>query len=538
MKEILNSVSKTHPELVEEWHPIKNGDLTPDDVPEMSDKKVWWQLLYTDPKTGKKYVFEWQAIVKNRCRGQGCPYLSGKRIWVGYNDLQTTDPNLAKEWHPTKNGEITPQMVMRSTNKKYWWLYPYDDPITGKHFDFEWEASVNSRSRGKGCPFLVGKGVWPGYNDLESSYPKIAEEWHPSKNGNLTPRDVTTNSYKKVWWLGKCGHEWQSTISHRTRGHGCIYCAKSNAKLLPGYNDLQTVYPDIAKEWHPTKNGNLTPDKISARNERKVWWLGNCGHEWSASIHNRTGNRGCPICAKEYKSSFPEQAIFYYVKLLFPDATNGDRKELNGLELDIFIPSKRIAIEYDGYSWHKTQIRRDCDKALLCKDNGIRLIRIREKGLPSIDNCENIFVENTLNETIYDLFSLIGKELNISVDIDTDKAAITKQFLSSRHRHKWWEQYPELLDEWNYEKNGNFTPYLAMLKDKVWWKCRNCGQEWETTITHRTRAKTGCPNCGRKKTAKAKYKKVKNTDTGEVFLSLKDALKKVDMCGFRIVEKR
>jgi hypothetical protein len=72
----------------------------------------------------------------------------------GINDLATVNPELAKEWHPTKNGDLTPDMVNVDSNRKVWWQLPYDDPKTGEHFDFEWEATVANRNKGMGCPFL------------------------------------------------------------------------------------------------------------------------------------------------------------------------------------------------------------------------------------------------------------------------------------------------------------------------------------------------------------------------------------------------
>ena len=103
----------------------------------------------------------------------------------GKNDLKTINPQLADEWHPTKNGTLQPTDVVYGSGKKAWWLKPYDDPITGKHF--EWEATVSSRSKGAGCPFLSGQAVWRGYNDLASANPVLAKEWHPTKNGSLLP---------------------------------------------------------------------------------------------------------------------------------------------------------------------------------------------------------------------------------------------------------------------------------------------------------------------------------------------------------------
>lgn len=131
-----NDLATVLPELAAEWHPTKNGRLTPQDVTAGSSKMVWWLLPYDDPNTGKHFDFEWYTMVAHRKNGCGCPYLSNKnpKVWIGFNDLATTDPELAAEWHPTKNGDLSPQQVSSNSNKKVWWLLPYDDPKNRETF--------------------------------------------------------------------------------------------------------------------------------------------------------------------------------------------------------------------------------------------------------------------------------------------------------------------------------------------------------------------------------------------------------------------
>ena len=131
-------MNKLDPKLVAECHPTKNGDLKPEDVAPMSHKRIWWKG--TAGHT-------WSATAANRSRGSGCPYCSGKKV-ASDNNLQAVNPELAKQWHPTKNGELTAKNVTPMSNKKAWWRCPYGH---------EWEARVSSRSKGTGCPFDSGK---------------------------------------------------------------------------------------------------------------------------------------------------------------------------------------------------------------------------------------------------------------------------------------------------------------------------------------------------------------------------------------------
>ena len=114
-------------------------------------------------------------------------------------------------------------------------------------------------------------------------------------NGDLTPNDVSAGSQKKVWWQCSKGHEWLAAVCYRNNGGGCPIC--SGKKVLAGYNDLATLNPELVKEWHPIKNGTLTPSDVTSGSSKKVWWLCEKGHEWDAIICNRSKKKsGCPFC--------------------------------------------------------------------------------------------------------------------------------------------------------------------------------------------------------------------------------------------------
>jgi uncharacterized Zn-finger protein len=265
------------PDLASEWHPTKNGELTPRDVKPGTEKKVWW--LCADGH-------EWESRGDHRSRGSGCPYCSGYFAIVGETDLATLRPDLASEWHPTKNGELTPRDVKPGTYKKVWWL------CSERH---EWEATIENRDNGRGCPYCSGRLAIVGETDLATVNPKVALEWHPTKNGELTPRDVKAGSSGKVWWLCADGHEWRTTANHRQIGNGCPYC--SGRVAIVGETDLATVNPKVALEWHPTKNGELTPRDVTASSGKKSWWLCSERHEWESVVASRNAGTGCPYCS-------------------------------------------------------------------------------------------------------------------------------------------------------------------------------------------------------------------------------------------------
>src|SRR3990172_2392443 len=132
------------------------------------------------------------------------------------------------------------------------------------------------------------------------THPEIAGEWHPEKNGSLTADSVLAGSNKRFWW--RCpkdpDHVWQASPANRMGRNrtGCPCCA---GKKPSHTNSIAVLFPDVAAQWHPTKNGDLTPDSVAAGSEKKVWWLCHKGtdHVWQASVAKRTtGGQGCPFC--------------------------------------------------------------------------------------------------------------------------------------------------------------------------------------------------------------------------------------------------
>jgi hypothetical protein len=283
-------LTQSNPELCREWHPTLNGDLTPDKVSAGSHKKVWWL---------GKCGHEWESEIASRTLGRGCGYCSGNKVLKGFNDLQTKFPKIAREWHPTLNGDLKPSEVISGSRDKAWWL---------GDCGHEWEASIGSRTKmNRGCGYCSGNFVLDGFNDLATTHPELTQEWHPTLNGDLTPSQFSFGSSKtKVWWLGKCGHEWEGSVASRIRSN-CPFC--SGNLVLKGFNDLESRYPELAKEWHDSKNGDLLPSAITFGSNKVIWWLGKCGHEWEGILGNRVRGAGCSICAgKEVLAGFNDLA--------------------------------------------------------------------------------------------------------------------------------------------------------------------------------------------------------------------------------------
>jgi DNA-directed RNA polymerase subunit RPC12/RpoP len=190
-------------------------------------------------------------------------------------------PELRSEWSD-KNKGINPSSVSYGSNRILWWK-----GICGH----VWQASAKDRSGGNGCPYCTGKRVLAGFNDVASKAPELAAEW--SEKNILSPNSVTTGSHKKIIWKGICGHEWEAIVKNRVKGSGCPYCA--SIKVLKGFNDLQTVAPEIAGEW--SDRNKISAEEVLPNSNQKVWWRCEEGHEWRTTVAIRMGGSRCPYCS-------------------------------------------------------------------------------------------------------------------------------------------------------------------------------------------------------------------------------------------------
>lgn len=204
-----NDLGTTAPELASQWNWQRNGDLTPMAVFRSTARKIWWV---------DDLGHEWLAGANERSNGAGCPFCSGQRILVGFNDLATRRPDVAAEWHQERNGTRTPQTVTAMNGTKVWWLCG-----ACAH---EWQTTVASRSTGTGCPACAGQVVRLGVNDLAGRRPDIAATWATDLNGATRACEVAVYSNRKFWWRCDAGHPWLSTVNNRSHGQGCPECAE------------------------------------------------------------------------------------------------------------------------------------------------------------------------------------------------------------------------------------------------------------------------------------------------------------------------
>lgn len=440
-----NSLSTLNPELANQWHPTKNGSLTPLDFTPGSSKKVWWLCK-------KAPDHEWESSIKNRTKGRGCPMCRGLYV-VKSNCLSTTHSKLASELHPKKNGTINGENIHCQSTKRVWWQCGHNP----KH---EWETILSQRVRlNTGCPFCDGQRITRD-ESLGVKNPTLSKQWHPTKNKNLTPFDEGEWSNKLVWW--QCSennsHIWKTTINNRSKGKQCPYCTN---KKVDDSNCLATHFPKLSLEWHPTKNKKLTPFDVTPGSDKKVWWLCNKNptHFWKASIQPRTKNDiGCPFCVLTPQSR-QELTITFELMLFFKIDPKGFKTRVNGKiwSIDIYVPEFNLGIEFDGSYWHKDKRALDKLKTEKLEKDGFQIMRIREEPLKPITPIDII---SSLPFNAKKVTNGILNHILNSYKVEKEKIELIMEYLKKRtlQNEKRLNTYvDEILEEKSKKKQKRTT---------------------------------------------------------------------------------
>lgn len=225
-------------------------------------------------------------------KNYGCPFCGSQQLLAGFNDLQTVNPDLASQWHPTLNGSQKPSDVAPQSNKKAFWLCPVGGENGPEH---SWEANIQSRHKGNGCPYCGNRKVLTGFNDLATKRPDIAAEWHPTENGDITPETIAPGSNKKVWWLCANSHEWQAIINNRTsKGSGCKQCNKAKPKVA---RETVASISTLASSWHPDNDKSSAEVTLGSLYMAKWICDKDSRHVWSTTVANRDRGGNCTVCS-------------------------------------------------------------------------------------------------------------------------------------------------------------------------------------------------------------------------------------------------
>ena len=413
-------------------------------------------------------------------------------------------PRLKKikpEWSISKNNEFFPPSVIGK--KKFWWKCQKGH---------EWQATYHNRVASQSdCPVCSGRFI-DKKNNLYKKHPLLCKEIHPTKNLDFNPLNTHPGSHKKIWWQCQKGHEWQARILMRVKGNNCPYCS---GNLVSKDNNLKSMFPNIAEEWHSTKNGKNKPKHFTWGSSKKVWWQCQKGHEWETTISARTHKdkgTNCPLCT--HQTSRNEMRILSELIYVFKDLTS--RYRLKGTEVDILINKLNLGIEHDGSYWHKDKDKLDRKKNIFLKKIKIKLLRVRHAPLDKISKIDIVLretqhiqkkdMDKILSNIKKECIKLLSKDelQNIKKYIESESFKNNKLYL------KYLSYAPSPLpqssaeslatekikSEWHLTKNIPLTlrNFYPKSRHKAWWQCQK-GHEWQAIIASRVSGNHDCPFC-------------------------------------------
>lgn len=378
----------------------------------------------------------WQVV------NSGCPVCSGRQIITGFNDLKTLQPDLMKEWHPTKNAGLDPEKLAAGTGKKIWWVC-IKDP------SHAWQASGDARvGRGSGCLYCTKQKVKVGQTDLLTMDPELATYWDDEKN-ELPASEVLFGSAKKrYWWrcIDGLNHSFKASIPLLVNDRKCLIC--SGSQFLSGFNDLASRNPELAKEWHPTRNLPVLSSEIFATTDKKFWWKcsKDARHEWLAMVRPRhIRGIGCPICGNDWVLEGVNDFA----------TARPDLLQIWDFALNTEISPKSVTKRSKKKVWWK------------CLESSNHVYKA------------SVYSKDDGKGCLYCTGQLVETGVN---DLAT--------------------KFPAIAAEWNFQRNGSVEPkdVFARSSRSFWWRCSEYfDHEWRGSVSNRTRSRsTGCPYCGNK----------------------------------------
>lgn len=361
-----------------------------------------WTVLYT------VILCNWGHTARMKPRDlrylADCIYCNGRRILPGFNDLETRHPDFVmNHWIHEKN-TIDPGFI-GGGNSCMVWLRCDEGHEARVSLATRFTAWLNGQFSCRKC-----QGLHRGRRSLKtvaSEHPLMVKEWADSNKRK--PCEVGYRAGLSIDWVCHLGHIWSETVAARAiYGTGCPYC--SGHRVLAGFNDLATVNPEVAMQWH--QDNELRPEDVTAGSNIRVKWLCPQGHEWCVPVNNRK-RTGCPECART-QISLVERLLWERVERLvggveidarIPVADGGRNRRAR---CDAMIDDVGLVLEYDGEYWHRERHASDLKKSRLLLEAGWALIRIREHGLRSLEISDPDYSE--INAGVWSIPTTSGLE--------------------------------------------------------------------------------------------------------------------------------
>ncbi|RPF21081.1 zinc-ribbon domain-containing protein [Myceligenerans xiligouense] len=472
---------------------------------------------------------EWGAKVAARACGGGCPKCAQSkraRSLAQAPDgasLQDLYPAVAAEFISNlTRPDMTPSDLRPRARQRCVWKC--------SRCGHRWEATVANRADGRGCMACANQRraearrrptAKTGTAAERATFPQselVVNLTHAERGlADLKP----ASKDRCLWRCSECSHEWEATVVSRVvMRSGCPVCGTRRAATSWATASLDqsllALYPNIASEFVSNEN---SPGRSSAQikpgSNALCRWRCNRGHEWITTVASRVAGTGCARCGARGQSRLELEVA----ELL--RATTGEHVEVDvrvqggarTWRLDISIPALMLYIDLDPAFWH-SDTARDQRKVDALPD--LHYVRVRDEALPALARATIVTVApRSLNAlewaaALRPVIIAVGGSWTEPTTETTARAlgsaaALWRQTLQGRPMRSAADVAPQLKDELlrNETRPGVELDWLPpSAKDKCWWKCRDCGHEWRTSVEVRAYLGSGCPECGITKAAR------------------------------------
>lgn len=300
-----NRLTNTHPEIAELWDEFRNGALTPMHVRSSRPGTFWWICVkgHAEEHTIRKMLGKREAC--SECKAdngyktkkqlkamQDLPAkpkfdrsLISKEAWdyIYCKDpaesIASLKPYVAERWHHTLNGPRTPENHSAKAHTWVWLRCDYNHANL-----FELNGSKETLEDCSDCTrsFFICR-------------PELVEKYWDYERNVVSPKEILMEDRDTlIWWRCARNHCFQKSAVHmKDSKTKCIWCYNMD------HRNLTNEVPEVAAEWHPTKNGDKEANTYTRGSDEKVWWQCSEGHEWQAFIKNRAIKRtSCVECRK------------------------------------------------------------------------------------------------------------------------------------------------------------------------------------------------------------------------------------------------
>ncbi len=212
-----------------------------------------------------------------------------------------------KQWEYTLNPGITPEQVAKNDHRKYWFRCA--------ECNHPFQIAPYHVNRGNWCPFCANHqrcSLECNFCFLHSAASnQHTNEWHPSFNNGITPRQVAKNDNRKYWYqCATCEHPFQISPNDVNQGSFCPFCSNTRrcnvSECALCYSHSIVSHPN-GIHWDYTLNHDINPRQVARNDHNKYWFqCPTCHHPFEMAPCVINSGFFCPFCSNHQRCGIDE----------------------------------------------------------------------------------------------------------------------------------------------------------------------------------------------------------------------------------------